>query len=294
MGLIADGKVIIEVGLNEWATKEQNPNVPYGIEEVIAAGIACARAGAAVLHFHARADDGAQLWTAADVYRAEMEGIAAHVDVLTCPSYNADFSHIWQLLDEPPRDAPLDIAPFDVYQGVGHVTWDELTKSFRERVSDIAALADRKGANPSELAEMARRRVTPTVCASELGELRWTHYALQAGLLTAPVALKLFMRAGQIKGAEPTPNGVDALLSHVTAEMEPMIVPSSMSSRHDTEALLRHAMRRGAHIRVGIGDNPVGFPIETNAELVEWAVDLARDEGLEPATPSEVRAFFRI
>ena len=249
MGLIADGKVIIEVGLNEWATKKQNPNVPYGIEEVIAAGIACARAGAAVLHFHARADDGAQLWTAADVYRAEMEGIAAHVDVLTCPSYNADFSHIWQLLDEPPRDAPLDIAPFDVYQGVGHVTSDELTKSFRERVSDIAALADRKGANPSELAEMARRRVTPTVCA---------------------------------------------LLSHVTAEMEPMIVPSSMSSRHDTEVLLRHAMRRGAHIRVGIGDNPVGFPTETNAELVEWAVDLARDEGLEPATPSEVRAFFRI
>jgi 3-keto-5-aminohexanoate cleavage enzyme len=292
MGLIADGKVMIEVGLNEWATKAQNPNVPYGIDEVIASGAACASAGAAILHFHSRADDGSQLWTSAEVYRAEMEGIAARGDVIMYPSYNADFVHIWDLLDHPPVEAPMDIVPFDVYQGVGNVLWDDSTKSFRERFSDIKALSAHKAASPPELTEMLRRRVLPTVCASELGELRWTRHAIEAGLIQAPVSLKLFMRAGQVKGAEPTPNGIDALLTHVTPEMEPLIVPSAMTSRRDTEALLRHAMRRGAHIRVGIGDNPVAFPTETNAELVEWAVELAADEGLEPATPADVRAYF--
>lgn len=162
MGLIADGKVMIEVGLNEWATKAQNPNVPYGIDEVIASGAACASAGAAILHFHSRADDGAQLWTAAEVYRAEMEGISAQADVIMYPSYNADFVHIWDLLDNPPIGAPMDIVPFDVYQGVGNVLWDDSTKSFRKRFSDIQALSEHKGACPPELMEMLRRRVLPT------------------------------------------------------------------------------------------------------------------------------------
>ena len=50
-------KLMIEAAINELASKEQNPNVPYGPEEVARDAIACAKAGATIVHFHARDAD---------------------------------------------------------------------------------------------------------------------------------------------------------------------------------------------------------------------------------------------
>ena len=60
MGLFDEGKVVIRVGVNEMQPKSINPRVRYGPEEVAAEAIECARAGAAIIHFHSRTDDGAQ------------------------------------------------------------------------------------------------------------------------------------------------------------------------------------------------------------------------------------------
>ena len=50
-------KLIIEAAINEQAPKSDNPNVPYTVDEVVAEAIACADAGAAIVHFHARDAD---------------------------------------------------------------------------------------------------------------------------------------------------------------------------------------------------------------------------------------------
>ena len=68
MGLADEGTVIVEVGQNEFTTKAQNPNVPYGPEEVAADAVACAAAGAAVVHFHARDGGGEQDWSARQLH----------------------------------------------------------------------------------------------------------------------------------------------------------------------------------------------------------------------------------
>ena len=57
--------------------------------------------------------------------------------------------------------------------------------------------------------------------------------------------------------------------------------------------LIRAGIELGAHVRVGIGDNPDAFPDVTNAELVRWAAQEIRKAGLEPATPQDVRQSFR-
>ncbi len=79
MGLADDGRLIIEVGLNEFTSKDQNPHVPYGPDEVADDAVACAAAGAAVVHFHARADDGAQDWSGAARYQQAFDLIAARL-----------------------------------------------------------------------------------------------------------------------------------------------------------------------------------------------------------------------
>jgi hypothetical protein len=69
MALIDDGKVIIEVGLNEMPSKQENPDVPYGWQEVARDTVECAAAGAGIVHFHARYDDGTQAKTDDEIYR---------------------------------------------------------------------------------------------------------------------------------------------------------------------------------------------------------------------------------
>ena len=53
-------KLIIEARVNENTRRERgNPNVPYTPDEIVADALECRKAGAAILHFHARKPDGA-------------------------------------------------------------------------------------------------------------------------------------------------------------------------------------------------------------------------------------------
>ena len=68
--------LIIECSLNEQVTKAENPHVPIRVDEVVAAGLAAAAAGAAILHFHARDEaTGALLHPGTEVYRRIFRGI---------------------------------------------------------------------------------------------------------------------------------------------------------------------------------------------------------------------------
>jgi uncharacterized protein (DUF849 family) len=52
------------------------------------------------------------------------------------------------------------------------------------------------------------------------------------------------------------------------------------------------AIDRGAHVRVGLGDNPVDADGSrfTNTEMVQRIVEMAAARGRQPATPAEARA----
>jgi uncharacterized protein (DUF849 family) len=285
-----DGKVIIEVGLNETADRSRNPHVPYAPDTIIPAGVAAARAGAAVLHFHARRPDGSQDWTGHDIYREAMTGIGGGIDAMCYPSYLGDMSHVWALDDDPPGKGPgLEFAPFDVVQHFRRTMWDHEEQRLRANTA-LDGNTDRPD-TPPELTEIQRRGLIPTVAAFELGELRWAILAARCGMLTSPVNLKVFLTDTWMKGPFADLVGLDAFVSQIPEDLdaEIMLVPYEMTTRERTEALLRGALERGWHVRVGIGDNPGAFPDATNAELVEWAVQLAAEHDLSPATPADIR-----
>ena len=90
-------------------------------------------------------------------------------------------------------------------------------------------------------------------------------------------------------------NTVSQLLADVPAEIpaEITVLTMTMHDRALCEEIIRAGIELGAHVRVGIGDNPDAFPDVTNAELVRWAAQEIRKAGLEPATPQDVRQSFR-
>jgi len=79
-------KVWIEAALNGAWSRALQPGIPDTIEAIIAEGVACARAGATVIHTHAYDGGGPQTFDW-QVYARIIEGIRAQVDVPVYPSY---------------------------------------------------------------------------------------------------------------------------------------------------------------------------------------------------------------
>src|ERR1700704_778866 len=81
-------KVWIEAALNGAWSRALQPGIPDTIEAIIAEGVACARAGATIIHTHAYDGGGPQTYNW-QVYARIIEGIRTHVDVPVYPSYPA-------------------------------------------------------------------------------------------------------------------------------------------------------------------------------------------------------------
>jgi 3-keto-5-aminohexanoate cleavage enzyme len=263
--------------------------VAYTAEEIAADAIACAAAGAAVVHWHARNPDGSQSWTGHAEYRQAMDLIADACDIIMYPTYLGDLSHVWALDDDPPQHGRLEMAPFDIFQEAGHVMFDARTGQLHPIV-----FGGREGEGPAcppALAEIQRRGLASSIAVFELGELRWAAHAKRLGLIEGPPNLKLYVSEQWLKGVWPTPTGIEFVLSQWPQglDAELTIVPLFMDDPELTRTLIGHSLACGSHIRVGIGDNPDAFPDTTNWELVRWAADLVDDVGLEPAQPNDVR-----
>jgi uncharacterized protein (DUF849 family) len=291
---VRDNLVVLEVGLNESTSRAVNPNIPYTVDEVVDDAVACAEEGAAIVHFHARYDDGGQAWSDAGIYRAVMEGIARKSPLLTYASYFGDLSHIWELSDEPPEGAPLEIACFDVLQEVGGsmeaaVYWDTARREFEPvRYREDAPT---EVVRPPALAEFERRGLRPEVDVTDMGPARWAGLATVAGFFEQPLDLRLYLCGRRVVGPVPVPAAIDSYLAQLPDEIdaECTVVGYGIEDARQYEALLRGALARGLNIRVGIGDCPYAVPGATNRELVAWAAAMVAEAGLELATPSDLR-----
>ena len=98
-------KVWIEAALNgPWSRKFQ-PGIPDTVEAIIAEGVACARAGATIIHTHAYDGGGPQThdW---QVYARIIEGIRNQVDTPSIPPTRHSRRTGMPVLQTYPLDMP--------------------------------------------------------------------------------------------------------------------------------------------------------------------------------------------
>ena len=292
MTLRDQGKVIVEVGLNETLPKGRHPHLPCTPAEIAADAVACVAAGAAVVHWHARNPDGSQAWTGHGQYREALEIVGRSCNPVVYPTYFADLSHVWAIDDDPPPGCRFEMAPFDVFQEVRNPMWNARADALR--AIDLDRPEGAEAGVPPNLAEMQRRGLVPSIAAFELGELRWAAHAARLGLFDGTPQVKLFLCGQYLKGPAPTIEGLRAFLAQWPADIpaEITVVAMTMHEPSICEEILRESIALGAHVRVGIGDNPDAWPGATNVELVSRAVEEIRKAGLEPASPDDVRRAF--
>jgi 3-keto-5-aminohexanoate cleavage enzyme len=295
-------ELIIEVGLNEGAMKDVAPTVPWSPVEIAEDVLACAEAGAAIVHFHARdPETGANRMDDLDAYREAMARVRTRgCDVLMYPTYppyetevERRFHHVLALAADPElamEIGPLDMGSFNLIQFVGG--------RFAETAYlplEYSVYANPFGHLEQMLDEYERRGLIPSLAVFEPGHLR-TSAAFLATRSSGPrPTLKFFLSEEWLHGPLPDRSGLDTY-RHMLEELnlvekvEWFCVPYAVTEPATVASLVDAAIVCGGHVRVGVGDNPRAAGGRSNAELVQWAVEIGRRHGREPATPAEVRS----
>jgi 3-keto-5-aminohexanoate cleavage enzyme len=300
MSLRDQGRAIVMAALTEFVTKAEHPNVPYVPEEIAVDAIACAAAGATIVHVHSRNGDGTQAPTNDGIYREAMELIAKESDVLVWPTalqLEGDLSaasgmpHIWALDDTPPEGAPLRVAPFDVWRKGPAPRVDGSTGRLLHYHYDGRAERD-AWSPPEALGEIRRRGLHPLVCCSEPGDVRWAYHVAREGVLASPVLVQVQLFGGLLLGPAPTVANLETCMDEWgdDQDVEWIVAAQMLQDPALLDALLDRGLERGAGIRVGIGDTPALHPTARNVDLVEAAVNRLARFDLVPARPADLVA----
>jgi uncharacterized protein (DUF849 family) len=278
-------KLIIEAAINEQSSKADNPHVPYSAEECAEDALRCAAAGAAIVHFHARDPrTGELLHPGTDTYATAMRLIRQErPDLLVYPTYVMDgdpFAHIEALAADPTvqlKCATIDpgamnFSRFDAASGA--VKGD---KPFVVTHADAARFFDL----------CTRLGILYGVVVREPGHVRTTVAYHRAGIISGPLLFRLNLADDMLFGLPPSPEAVEVYMGLVPDDIERNWMAYTYGPSH--WAMNRYAVLSGAHVRTGLGDNPVGTDggAPTNEQLVRRVVALAEEAGREVATPAD-------
>jgi len=285
------GKTWLEVSLNGPWSRDRQPGIPIAVKDIVAEGIACARAGAAIVHVHAYDEKTGRQKDDADLYVAIIEGIRAKEDVVVYPTLPFAGS-----VDAPNMmTAQERFAHTETLAKRGLLEWAVVDPGSTNitRLDEIPA--GKQGfvyANPEShirlgLELASRYRFHPGYALYEPGFVR-LGAALERAYPRVPQCIYRFMFSDGLSfGFPPQPYALDAFLRLLAAEA-PHAPWMIAGLDVNITPLMAYAAERGGHIRVGLEDAPFGAN-KTNVQLVEEAVAVIRSVGKEPANIKEIR-----
>jgi 3-keto-5-aminohexanoate cleavage enzyme len=285
------GKIWIEVALNGPWGRAWQPLMPISVHEIVAEGVAAARAGAAIVHFHAYDEATGRQKDDWEIYARVIEGIRTQTEAIVYPTIPlagsglgqepGDAAERYRHLDELGRRGLLEwvvVDPGSVnfarYDGLGRGDPGFVYLNPDDHVREGLRLAQRHGFRPS-------------YAIYEPGFTRMGAASAKA-MMKVPSPVYRFMFAEEFTfGFPPKPNHLDAhlgLLREVAGGYPWMIAGLGV----DIRPLIASAVEREGHVRVGLEDMPWGAS-QSNHGLVEEAVAIIRKAGGEPASASEIR-----
>ncbi|MBW2637288.1 MAG: 3-keto-5-aminohexanoate cleavage protein [Deltaproteobacteria bacterium] len=279
---MSEKKVIICAALAGAGTfRNQNPAVPHTPEEFAEESARCYKAGAAMVHVHARDDNG--------MPTHDIERIQATHDAIKekTPELIVNLSsavgmgatkeqRIAQIVAVKPAMASLNTNTMNfgiVDRNSGQVLIDFVFENTFTMLSEFGTAMEENG-------------VKPEIECYDMGGLDNTLLIGKQGIYSDPMNFNFVwgVAGGQhfrpeafVAMMNALPEGANFTTCGVGIEQIPAITLSCMM---------------GGHMRVGLEDNdrvPNGELAKGSYEQVEWAVKVASTFGREPATPDEAR-----
>ena len=258
--------------------RSKTPHHPVTPDTVARSAVECWRAGAAMIHIHARREDGSTTSEVSD-YRAIIERIqAAGCDAIINVSAGDNggrASHAERLraVDTKVEMVSLDAGSFNI----GNRLYDNSPSYLREMA-----------------ASMKERGIAPEIEVFDLGHMHLVNALVAEGLVRMPAFIQFVFG---LPGGTP----LDQRLLPFLLELLPQGAEWAISSQApDLESHLRLSMlafTNGGHVRTGMEDNVYARPGElatSNVQMVEQWVTTAKTWGRPLATPAEARRLLGI
>lgn len=271
---MAEKTIVTAAVVGAEVTRAQNPAVPYTPEEIARAAVDAGRAGAAVVHLHARWPDGRPS-QAPEHFREIIDRIrtAGSEVVIQCSTGGA-------------VGMPLDERLGSLVDGAEMGTLNMGTMNFGDEVfvntrPDLVKVAGR----------LRERRLVPECEVYDAGMLDTLRWLLEKGHLAQPYHVQFVLGV---------PGGMTASERNLRFLVEglPEAVHWSVAGVGRFQLpMVELAASMGGHVRVGLEDNlyaAKGVLAKGSDELVSLAVERVRGAGREPASPAEARALLGI
>jgi len=263
--------------------KEANSALPEQPDEIVEQGVEAWRAGAAVLHVHARNPDGSNTMDAA-IYSELHERLCAETDAVVQLTTGGS-----PRLSVEERITTVRLAPEMCSLNMGLLNFFIRGEQvfFPNHRSDIERFAH----------EIRDREVRPELEVYSVAMLEEVDHLLGLEILEPPYAINLVLHTPTQGGQRGTPqNLVDAVARLGDLRADPEDLQVTVSSMGPTQLpVTTIGLAMGLNVRVGMEDNVLlrsGAPVASNAQLVERTVRIAHDLDRRPATPEEARERF--
>ena len=274
---------IVEVALNGPWGKARQPLAPIAVADIVAEGVACAKAGAAVVHVHPYDETSGRQNDDLETYVRIIEGIREQVDVLVYPSapfVDNDDINRYGVTERLAERGLIQWATVDP-GSLNIARYDDIAQDhpgFVYRNSEAAL----KGA----LAMASRLKIVPSYACYEPGHIR-LGAALHAMYVHAPTPVYRLMLSDEFTfGFPPRAYALEAyaaLFSDLGLKAQVMVAGLGVDITH----LIPDIVQRGWHIRVGLEDAAFGCS-SSNADLVRNAVEWVHRSGGHLAKAGEL------
>lgn len=251
-------------------TKEQNPAVPYTVEEIVREAKSAVDAGAAIVHVHVREDDGTPTQSK-ERFKECIDAIYKECpDVILIPSTGGAVG-----MTAEERLQPTELMPEMATLDCGTCNFGD--DVFENTMPMMRAFGKR----------MMENNIKPEYECFEMGHLATVlNMAKKGHVPGAPMQFNFVLG---VPGC--TPATVENLAWLVNGIPTGSTWTATGIGRH-AFTLAAAAIVMGGNVRVGFEDNLYlerGVLAKSNGELVAKVVRLAKELGREIATPAEAR-----
>lgn len=262
-------KLIITVALTgAEVTRANNPNLPITPAEIAEAALQCFQAGAAMVHLHVRNNDETPT-QAAEIFKETIELIKAKCGLIIQVSTGGAVG-----MTPEERLQPVYLKPEMATLSTGSVNFgDDVFLNPPFYLEKFAKVMQEQG-------------VKPEIEIFDMGMINNALQLVKKGLLTKPLHFDFVMGV---------PGGIPGTIKNLLylSESIPSGSTWSVAGMGRTELPLgTAAVIMGGHVRVGFEDNiyyEKGVLAESNAQLVERIVRVARIHSRQVALPGEAR-----
>jgi len=284
---VADKKIIICAALaGAFTTKAQNPAVPYTPKEFALEAAKCYAAGAAMVHVHARDDEGNPTHDI-DRIRATHDAIKEKTPDLIVNLSSAvgvgrsPGDRLAQILAVQPSMASLNTNTMNfsiIDRKTGEIVQDAVFENTFTMLRDFGRA-------------MEEASIKPEIECYDMGGIDNTLLIARQGIFSEPMNFNFVW--GVAGGQRFRP---EAFIAMVNALPEGSNFTTCGVGPDQFPAVTMSALM-GGHMRVGLEDNirmPGGDLAKGNYEQVLQAVRIASSLSREPATPEEARSIMGI